>query len=96
MLDISRIESGDLALSLESVLASDVVAEAVDLIGPLAAARSIRVVADQRTTESHYVFADRQRLKQVLLNLLSNAVKYNFAGGTVVVSCEQCRRPASG
>jgi CheY-like chemotaxis protein len=37
---------------------------------------------------AEYVFADRQRLQQILLNLLSNGVKYNRVGGTVAVSCE--------
>jgi CheY-like chemotaxis protein/anti-sigma regulatory factor (Ser/Thr protein kinase) len=34
-----------------------------------------------------YIFADRQRLKQILLNLLGNAIKYNREGGTVAISC---------
>src|SRR5207253_8869451 len=77
VLDISRIETGDLALSSESVLVSDVVGETVDLIRPLAEQRSIHIRADHHVGESIHVFADRQRLKQILLNLLSNAVKYN-------------------
>lgn len=89
ILDISRIESGDIALSPESVLASEVVTETLDLMRPLAAARSIHIVADRDMTCGHYVFADRQRLKQVLLNLISNAVKYNRPGGSVAVTCEQ-------
>jgi signal transduction histidine kinase/ActR/RegA family two-component response regulator len=89
VLDISRIESGDLALSIESVPAQEVVGEALDLIRPLAAARTVHIVADDRATCAHYVFADRQRLKQVLLNLLSNAVKYNRVGGSISVSCEE-------
>jgi CheY-like chemotaxis protein len=39
--------------------------------------------------EEKYVFADRQRVQQVLLNLISNAVKYNREGGWVTVSCEE-------
>jgi signal transduction histidine kinase/CheY-like chemotaxis protein len=89
VLDISRIESGDLALSIESVRAGDVVGEALDLIRPMAAARTIHVVGDDRLACAHYVFADRQRLKQVLLNLLSNAVKYNRVGGRVGVACAE-------
>jgi len=89
VLDISRIETGDIMLSQESVLASEVITESVDLIRPLAAARSIALGPDHRQTCGQHVFADRQRLKQVLLNLLSNAVKYNRVGGMVSVTCEQ-------
>ena len=89
VLDISRIESGDLNMSPESVLVTDVVNESTDLMRPLAAARSIHFVLDRQSATGHYVFADRQRLKQILLNLLSNAVKYNRAGGTVYISREQ-------
>ncbi|MDQ1447808.1 MAG: hypothetical protein QOC79_779 [Actinomycetota bacterium] len=87
VLDISRIETGDLALSAESVLVSDVVGETVDLIRPLAEQRSIQIHADHHVGENIHVFADRQRLKQVLLNLLSNAVKYNRLHGSVTISC---------
>jgi len=89
VLDISRIESGDLALSPEPVLASSVLSDAVELIRPLAAQHSIQLVGDRHATCDTYVFADRQRLKQILLNLLSNAVKYNRVGGTVSLCCEQ-------
>jgi signal transduction histidine kinase/ActR/RegA family two-component response regulator len=89
VLDIARIDSGDLALSPEPVLVSDVLNETLDLMRPLAAQRSIHLAADRRASCTKYVFADRQRLKQILLNLLSNAVKYNRIGGTVSVACEQ-------
>ncbi len=88
VIDISRIETGDLTLSPESVLVSEVVGESLDLLRPLAAARSIHLVADRGATCQHYVVADRQRLKQIMLNLVSNAIKYNRLGGTVSVSCE--------
>ncbi|MGQ0521262.1 MAG: ATP-binding response regulator [Actinomycetota bacterium] len=87
VLDISRIEAGELALSPEPVLASGLIGEAVDLIRPLADQRGIQVVVDRSGPPDAYVFADRQRAKQILLNLLSNAVKYNRTRGTVAVSC---------
>jgi CheY-like chemotaxis protein len=89
VLDISRIEAGELRLSPEAVLVSELVHEAVDLIRPLADQRGIQVVADRSGSCDCYVFSDRQRAKQVLLNLLSNAVKYNRSRGTVAVSCAQ-------
>ena len=88
VLDIARIESGRLPLSPEAVLVSEVVRESIDLVRPLAQQRMITLFAEERGM-SCYVFADRQRLKQVLLNLLSNAVKYNRLRGLVRVSCSE-------
>jgi PAS domain S-box-containing protein len=88
VLDISRIETGQIALSPEAVPASEIINEAVDLIRPLAEQRSIQIVVDRSGGSDCYVFADRQRAKQILLNLLSNAVKYNRTRGTVAISCE--------
>ena len=86
VLDISRIESGDIAMSPESVLASEVVEETLNLLRPLAAERSIQLSTSPDPACAQYVFADRQRLKQILLNLISNAIKYNRVGGSVSVS----------
>ena len=89
VLDISRIEAGELNLSPEAVFTAELVQGAVDLIRPLADQRGIQLVVDSSGGCDCFVFADRQRVKQVLLNLLSNAVKYNRPRGTIVVSCEQ-------
>jgi PAS domain S-box-containing protein len=89
VLDIARIESGNLELLLEPVAIDDVLRDAVDLVGPLAERRSIDVVVDPGPSSATcHVRADRKRLLQVLLNLLSNAVKYNRVGGRVTVSVE--------
>ncbi len=87
VLDITRIESGKLLLSSEPVPVVDLVRDAVDLIRPLADQRQINVVADYAGMTGHYIYADQQRAKQVLINLLSNAVKYNRLRGTVAISC---------
>ena len=88
VLDISGIEAGSLTLSLEPVRIADALRDALDLIRPLADARSIEISIDNRVG-GHHIRADRQRLKQVLLNLLSNAVKYNAEGGHVTLSCTE-------
>jgi signal transduction histidine kinase/ActR/RegA family two-component response regulator len=85
VLDISRIEAGALSLSLEPVALRETLDEALALIRPLADQQLISVTIN-RVDDNPHVYADRQRLKQVLLNLLSNAVKYNRTGGTVEVS----------
>jgi PAS domain S-box-containing protein len=89
VLDISRIEAGELALSPEPVLVSDLIQEAVDLMRPAVDQRGIQVVVDRSGICDCYVFADRQRGKQILLNLLSNAVKYNRTRGTIALTCQQ-------
>ncbi len=86
VLDLSRIESGQMAISPEPVELAGLTDEALDLIRPLAQERSVRLLMDVGRCDRH-VIADRQRLKQVLLNLLSNAIKYNHEGGEVAVSC---------
>ncbi len=85
LVELSRIESGDLRLSIEPVQVVDVLVEAKMLISPAATAAAVGI--RQRPTDAGlYVRADRQRLLQVLLNLVSNAVKYNRRGGNVVIS----------
>lgn len=84
VLDIARIETGNLSLSLEPILLSEVVEESVSLMRPLADEH--RVTTEVRDLDGLAVQADRQRLKQVLINLVSNAIKYNREGGSIVVS----------
>ena len=86
VLDISRIEAGRLQLSVEPVCVSEVLAEAQELIRPLATERGINVSAPAKNDALCYVLADRQRLKQVMLNLLANGIKYTPAGGNVIIS----------
>jgi PAS domain S-box-containing protein len=87
VLDISRMESGQLRLSLEPVEVCEVVSEAFGMVTPLAAARHVRLVPNLPACAGVYVRADRQRLRQVVVNLLVNGVKYNREGGRVRVSC---------
>jgi signal transduction histidine kinase len=87
LLDLSRIESGTLALTIEAVKVPEVLTETVDLIRPLAAARQLRLQAPSRQDCDWSVLADPQRLRQILLNLASNAVKYTRQGGSIDLAC---------
>jgi PAS domain S-box-containing protein len=89
VLDIARVESGHMDLSLEPVLVWEVVKEAVDLINPLAGTKGIQIDNTISPEGETHVQADRQRFKQVLINLLSNAVKYNRPGGYIHIFCQQ-------
>ena len=88
VLDISRIESGRLHLSVEPVDACAVSEEIVDLVRPLAEERRVGVQVDRPSDLPTWIMADHQRLKQVITNLLTNGVKYNRPGGQVTISFE--------
>lgn len=83
VLDLARVESGHVSLSLESVDVRAIVSECLTLVGPLASKRGISL--SQKDLTGVVVRADRTRLRQALLNLLSNAIKYSHEGGSVVV-----------
>jgi PAS domain S-box-containing protein len=85
VLDISRVESGNIGLTLESVNLQEVVAECLDIIGPQASDRGVGIAFND--SFDHSVLADHLRLKQVILNLLSNAIKYNRSHGSVTIEC---------
>jgi CheY-like chemotaxis protein len=86
VLDISRIEGGNLQLSLEAVCVADALEEALILMRPLAEERGIELSTLEPLDQSACVIADRQRFKQVLLNLLTIAVKSAPVDGKITVS----------
>lgn len=86
ILDLAKVESGTITLSMEPVALADILLEVRTMIEPIAATRKVRALFPEAS--GAVVMADRTRLKQVLLNLLSNAVKYNREEGAVVVTCE--------
>ncbi|WP_073251794.1 ATP-binding protein [Cryptosporangium aurantiacum] len=84
-LDVARIETGRLSLSVEDVRVEPVVDECLDLMRPAAEENGIALGRPTASDVGMIARADRQRLRQVLINLLSNAVKYNRRGGQVTV-----------
>jgi PAS domain S-box-containing protein len=85
VLDISRVESGHIGLTPESVNLHEVVSECLDIIGPQAQERGVDIGFND--SFDYAVLADHLRLKQVILNLLSNAIKYNRSHGSVTIQC---------
>ena len=86
ILDLARIESGRLVLSLEPLELGDLCRECLSLLAPLADQRGIALSAS--IPPELRLLADRRRLRQVLLNLISNGIKYNREAGTVEIGCE--------
>jgi CheY-like chemotaxis protein len=83
VLDLSRVESGNMSLSLEPLLLRQVIEESLELVTPQARGRNITVAYPHLSSCDAVVRADAQRLKQVLVNLLSNSVKYNRLAGRI-------------
>lgn len=85
ILDLSRIESGHIDLSLEDIEIGPVFDEVRKIAVPLAGKKDVEISFDKPARETKQVRADRIQLKQILLNLISNAIKYNRPGGRVWV-----------
>lgn len=86
VLDLARVESGQMTVSLEQVAVRPLLEECLTLVRPQSQARDIRLL-EVACGDVWQVRADRTRLKQVFLNLLSNAIKYNQTAGVVSVGC---------
>jgi PAS domain S-box-containing protein len=87
VMDISRIETGHIALDLSVLPLQEVVQEAVRMVEPMAAQRGVHVRVEGEVQP--LVRADAHRLTQILINLLSNAIKYGPEGGRVTVTVAQ-------
>ncbi|MDV7338152.1 ATP-binding protein [Terasakiella sp. A23] len=86
VLDLARIESGNISLQMENIELDSLTQEVLDLVGHMGEERSIQINDLVTPVEGkHNIHADHLRLKQVLVNLLSNAVKYNVDGGMVTL-----------
>jgi PAS domain S-box-containing protein len=87
ILDLSRIESKKMQVTLASVDVISLLEECLSLVQPITVDKQIGLVCDVYP-KNVQVNADRTRLKQVVINLLTNAIKYNVDGGSVKVTSE--------
>jgi PAS domain S-box-containing protein len=85
ILDLSKIEAGQLEFRCEDFLIADALPEVLSTIRPLAMAKNIHL--EPAIEKQLSIYADRVRFKQILYNLLSNAVKFTPKNGKVDVDC---------
>ena len=88
VLDLARIESGNLDVQMAVVDLSLLIAESLRLVEDAARRKNIELVAHPSTGTGLVVHADSARLRQVLLNFLTNAIKYNRVGGRAEVAVD--------
>jgi len=91
VLDLSRIEAGNMDVSLALTDCQATISESIKLIENKAASKDITIINEASTSEA-YVIADAKRLKQIIVNLLDNAVKYNKRGGQITISLNSVDR----
>jgi signal transduction histidine kinase/CheY-like chemotaxis protein len=87
ILDLSKIEAGQLELRCENFRVEDALPEVLSTIRPLAMAKSQSL--QNEANSAHVIYADRIRFKQILYNLLSNAVKFTPKGGQIKIDCTE-------
>ncbi len=84
ILDISRVEAGELDLQETQLDLRQLAATAVRMMRERSEAKALRLDIEAKDAPVHVV-GDELRIRQVLLNLLSNAIKFTPSGGTVTV-----------
>jgi two-component system phosphate regulon sensor histidine kinase PhoR len=88
LLDLSRIESGQLSLAREVIAPRALIEHALTRLAAQAERERITLVADA-ADDLPPVLADPERIGQVLLNLLHNAIKFTPSGGRIIVRAER-------
>lgn len=85
LLDISKIEAGELEMSYEAVSLNETLAETVAMMQPQANRERV-IIRSSFASKLPEVVADLRSIRQIALNLLSNAIRYTQAGGQVIIS----------
>ena len=88
LLDVTKIESGHLALKTESLEINSLVREVLEIFRPLAKERQIHIEA-RLGPDCQEASGDRDRIIQVLSNLIHNAVKFTKVGGNITIQTRQ-------
>jgi signal transduction histidine kinase len=89
LLDVAQIDAGKLAVDPEPVPATVLLQDAVELAGPAAADRGIRLLTES-PAEAPLLMVDGERILQVFSNLIGNAIRYSPAGSQVSVGGTRC------
>ena len=83
VLDVSKIESGKVVLTIDEFTLSDLVSSVDAIIRPMAQARGQSFHVEVSGIKHEYLMGDETRINQILINLLSNSVKYTPEGGSI-------------
>jgi signal transduction histidine kinase len=93
VLDLGKLEAGQLKVVREECRVADAVESAVALVLPQAATRGIRLINESDPKGLLHFVGDQRRVEQILINVLSNAVKFTEPGGVVRIECAKACKP---
>jgi len=85
---ITKLEAGELNLEMEHFNIVELIQHVFDLLEMKADQKNIILLFDQRYLHPISVFADKQKMQQVLINLMVNSIKYGKADGSTEVAIE--------
>lgn len=85
---ISKLEMGDVNLELSKFNIIDLVQSVFDLLEMVADKKNIILMFDRKYNKAINVFADQEKIQQVLSNLIMNSIKYGKENGTTEVTIE--------
>jgi two-component system phosphate regulon sensor histidine kinase PhoR len=85
LIEISRIESKEIKLSFRFFEIQDFISSIIEEIRPKAEQKKLKFTFQQLDVKSLVVYADRDRVRQVMINLIDNAIKYNKENGSIEV-----------
>ena len=94
ILDISKIESGKMQLSVGPCDLGEIFRRIEDITALQAKDKSLRITYQHDSVHHFKVLGDELRIEQVLINIISNSIKYTPAGKTVDLIAEEY--PAAG
>ncbi len=89
VLDLSKIESGKIALNPVNFSLRDLITALINIVRPQVKAKDLTFDVHIHKIEQEYIFADEVRINQIYINILSNAIKYTPDGGRVIVDLTQ-------
>jgi len=92
LLDLSRIEAGRIELHRTKVQVAEVIQDVVDSLRPMAVEKGLELSVVPCQTDL-FVFADRDKMQQILINLTGNAVKFTPSCGCITISTRSVAAP---
>jgi len=85
--EISKLESGRIPIVQESFVIQDLIKDVYEELSLFAKERNIQFEFKKGTERPINVYADKPKIKQVLVNLVENAIKYGNEGGIITAGC---------